>query len=260
MKIFKGLIHILAWICYVAIAVYAIICLPIIFGHKPLVVLSDSMEPNIKEGSIIYYKKVPKKQIKEGNIISFKVEDKIVSHRVYKVEDKGYTTKGDATSTIDPVVITYDKVLGKVDNIVVPYMGYYVKTINNNYYIVVIVVLILIVEFILSNVTKKGKDEETVEESSEEPSIEEQPEVEAPQVVSVEETPQVETAQLEAPQIIALEKEENTIEKPAEIVPGEVTEEKKYKTEVFDLDEINEAKEKLESSNKKEEDEEIEIL
>ena len=246
MKVFKGLIHILAWICYIAIAVYAIICLPIVFGHKPLVVLSDSMEPNIKEGSIIYYKKVPKKEIKEGNIISFKVEDKIVSHRVYKVDEKGYTTKGDATSTIDPVVITYDKVLGKVDNIVVPYMGYYVKTINNHYYIVVIVVVILILEFIVSNVSKKQKDEETedtTEESTEETPTEPEPTTEEPQV---EETPQ---------QVM----EEEPVEQPQPEVQETPVEEKKYKTEVFDLDEIKEANEKIESSDK-EADDEIEIL
>lgn len=234
MKVLKGIIHVLAWICYVAIAVYAIICIPLIFGHKPLVVLSDSMEPNIKEGSIIYYKKVPKKEIKEGNIISFKISDKIVSHRVYKVDDSGFTTKGDATSTIDPVVITYDQVLGKVDSIVLPYIGYYIKTVNNHYYIVIGVVIILILEFVTSNISRK-KDDDLVEETTDE-STEETPKEE----VTKEEPVEEETKVIET----TIEKEEP---------------EKEFKTEVFNLDEIKEVKDKEESSDK-EDDEEIEIL
>ena len=283
MKVFKGLIHILAWICYVAIAVYAIICIPIIFGHKPLVVLSNSMEPHIKEGSIIYFKKVPKKDIKEGNVISFKVSDKIVSHRVYKVEEKGFTTKGDATSTIDPVLVTYDQVLGKVDNIAVPYIGYYVKIINTHYYIVLIVVAILIVEFVLGNVSRKKEKlvgevetEEIVEQKpqkeEQEQSIESVQEDKTLNDVIEENTIKIDkndseqqkedkslseiiaqnTVQLDAiPQALpSIEQKEEATEKP-------IIEEKKFKTEVFDLDEIKEASK--ESSNI-EEDEEIEIL
>ena len=256
MKIFKGIIHVLAWICYVAIAVYAIICIPIIFGHKPLVVLSDSMEPNIKEGSIIYYRKVPKKDIKEGNIISFKVSDKIVSHRVYKVDEKGFTTKGDATSTIDPVVITYDKVLGKVDNIVIPYMGYYVKTINNNYYIVVIVVIILIMEFALSNFKRK-ENEEPVEEVTDETSGEPTPE---PELIATETPAQPAPVTPETPVVPETPIEPETPVVAEEPVMQPIVEENKYKTEVFDLEEIKEAQAKVETPVPKEEDEEIEIL
>ena len=262
MKVFKGLIHILAWISYVAIAVYAIICIPIIFGHKPLVVLSNSMEPHIKEGSIIYFKKVPKKDIKEGNVISFKVSDKIVSHRVYKVEEKGFTTKGDATSTIDPVLVTYDQVLGKVDNIAVPYIGYYVKIINTHYYIVLIVVAILIVEFVLGNVSRKKEklvgevetekivEQEPQKEESEKPIEKVQKEKTLNDVIE-ENTMKIEppVENKEAPSPAEEKKEDFAVE--------ETKEEKKFETEVFDLDEIKEASK--ESSNI-EEDEEIEIL
>ena len=293
MKVFKTIIHILAWLSYVAIAVYAIICIPIIFGHKPLVVLSNSMEPHIKEGSIIYFKKVPKKDIKEGNVISFKVSDKIVSHRVYKVEDKGFTTKGDATSTIDPVLVTYDQVLGKVDNIAVPYIGYYVKVINTHYYIVLIVVAILIVEFVLGNVSRKKEElageveteaivEQEPQQVQEEPTIEPEledktlndviehntikienaPVTEEPTIEPVQEdktlseiiaqnTVQIESIPQALPSIEPVKEEpqpEPTIEP--------MIEENKFKTEVFDLDDIKEASK--ESSNI--EDEEIEIL
>ena len=291
MKVFKAIIHILAWISYVAIAVYAIICIPIIFGHKPLVVLSDSMEPHIKEGSIIYFKKVPKKEIKEGNVISFKVSDKIFSHIVYKVEEKGFTTKGDATSTIDPVIITYDQVLGKVDSIAIPYIGYYVKLINTHYYIVIIVVAILIVEFVLGNISRKKEEliteseTETVVQQEDTPSQPETTEeVKIEQVqddktlndIIKENTIKIENAPQEEPSITQSTEEkslseiiaQNTVQ--IESIPQQrpslepeptptiepIIEEKKYKTEVFNLDEIKEASK--ESSNT--EEEEIEIL
>ena len=81
-------VHVLALLMYALISLYVVICLPIIFGYKPLVVLTGSMEPTLKEGGIVYYKKVNPTELKEGDIITFKIsEDTVVSHRIEKVND-----------------------------------------------------------------------------------------------------------------------------------------------------------------------------
>ncbi len=55
MKIFKTIVHSLSYVCYLFIIVYALVCLPYIFGYKPLVVLTGSMEPTFTISRVTYY-------------------------------------------------------------------------------------------------------------------------------------------------------------------------------------------------------------
>ena len=145
-------VHVLALLMYALISLYVVICLPIIFGYKPLVVLTGSMEPTLKEGGIVYYKKVNPTELKEGDIITFKIsEDTVVSHRIEKVNDNSFVTKGDANNSTDPNEVPFSNVIGKDTNFCIPIMGYYVRFINSNLYIVIPVIIILILEFLLSN-------------------------------------------------------------------------------------------------------------
>lgn len=163
MKIFKKIVHTLSWFCYLFIIVYALLCAPYIFGYKPLVVLTGSMEPTFKTGSIIYYKTVSKNEIKEGDIITFKSGDSLVSHRVNKIENYIYETKGDANNTVDANRIEFSDIVGKDTNINIPYVGYYVKYINDHMYILIIVAVVLVLDFILSNI--KINNEKSIEKN-----------------------------------------------------------------------------------------------
>lgn len=160
MNILKKIVHLLSSICYVLIIIYALVCIPYLFGYKPLVVLTGSMEPTFKVGSIIYYKHVNQNELKEGDIITFSMENYVVSHRINKIEDGLYETKGDANNTADAKRITYNDILGKDLNINIPYLGFYVKFFKDNMYILVIFALILLSDFILSNMSKKEKKNE----------------------------------------------------------------------------------------------------
>ena len=162
MNILKKIIHLLSSICYILIIIYALVCIPYVFGYKPLVVLTGSMEPTFKTGSIIYYKHVNQNELKEGDIITFKMGDYIVSHRINKIDNGLYETKGDANNTVDANKITYNDIVGKDLNINIPYLGYYVKFFKDNMYILVIIAIILVTEFILGNInkTKKVKENE----------------------------------------------------------------------------------------------------
>jgi len=152
MAILKKIVHILSYICYLAIILYVAVCIPSVFGYKPLVVLTGSMEPVFKPGSVIFYEKVEKSDIKQGDIITFKIDDgTYVSHRVNRIVDGLYETKGDRNNTPDGKLISYSDVLGKNTNFSIPYIGYYVSFVNNNLYLVMIVIIILVSEFLLSN-------------------------------------------------------------------------------------------------------------
>ena len=148
----KIFVKVLAYLSYIFIALYAVVEIPILFGHRPLIVLSGSMEPSYKVGSLLYYHEVPIESIKEDDIITFKLEDdKYVTHRVVSIEDGQIKTKGDANTSDDPWTITSKEFQGKVSNLKIPYIGYYINFVNTHLYLIWVVVIILLSEFLLSN-------------------------------------------------------------------------------------------------------------
>ena len=69
MIIIKKIFNILSNVCYIGISIYLLVSFPILLGYKPLVVLSGSMEPTYKVGSIIYYEEPG--EINKGDVIVF---------------------------------------------------------------------------------------------------------------------------------------------------------------------------------------------
>ena len=65
----KKVVHILSLIIYGLVSIYVVICIPMIFKYKPLVVLTGSMEPSFKVGSIVYYKRTNIKDLKVGECV-----------------------------------------------------------------------------------------------------------------------------------------------------------------------------------------------
>lgn len=156
MKVFKIFIHTLSNICYIFIGIYVLVCLPYLFKYKPLVVLTGSMEPTYKVGSIIYYKEVSVNEIKVGDPITFKYDDgTFISHRVHSITDGLYETKGDANNAVDARKIEFKNIVGKDADISIPYVGFYLKYINDHMHLLTIVGVILLLDFILSNIKKK---------------------------------------------------------------------------------------------------------
>lgn len=89
-----------------------------IFGFKPYIVLSGSMEPNLQIGDMIISKSVNEDQIKIGDIITFVDNNKnIITHRVVDILIKDgkklYQTKGDNNSSKDVGVISIENIKGK---------------------------------------------------------------------------------------------------------------------------------------------------
>lgn len=83
-----------------------------------LVVMSESMEPQIKKGSIVLTKKDTK--YSRGDIISYRTDNKnsFITHRISNIEKVGnkylLTTKGDNNDNDDPKPICKEDIGGKV--------------------------------------------------------------------------------------------------------------------------------------------------
>ena len=128
MKIVKNIINVLTTLIIVVGVVFIGLYL---CGITPYVVLSGSMEPTIKTGSLCFINKhVKYENIKEKDIIAFKMEGTLVTHRVYSVTDEGFETKGDNNDDKDGSLVTKDNFVGK--NIFwIPKVGYGVKLVQS---------------------------------------------------------------------------------------------------------------------------------
>jgi signal peptidase len=78
---------------------------PSFFGWKPFIVLSGSMEKEILTGDMVIVKEVDTSTLKEGDIIAFKSDDIVITHRILRIENVDgevrYITKGDNNNTED---------------------------------------------------------------------------------------------------------------------------------------------------------------
>ena len=93
---------------------------PDFFGYKTYVIVSGSMEPNLKIGDIVVVKKVNENELNVGDIISFRQGQNVVTHRIsqikYEYGERVYITKGDNNNTEDNGSIDYSYIEGKVIN------------------------------------------------------------------------------------------------------------------------------------------------
>ena len=91
------------------------------FKHQLIAVASNSMNPEFYRGDAVLMKKLEDreiKQLKEGNIIVFAKKNKVVIHRILKIEESEdgniyYKTKGDNNNGPDSGVIDKKKIIGK---------------------------------------------------------------------------------------------------------------------------------------------------
>jgi signal peptidase len=138
-----------------------------IFGSKPVVVLSGSMRPTFEVGTIIYYKPVEQSAIVPEDIVTYNIEDTLVTHRVKRIVNGEFITQGDANNTEDGRPVPYSNIQGKVSGLAIPILGFGVQFINEHIWVFAIIVAILVAEFLLSNiksdkisVSEKGRDHE----------------------------------------------------------------------------------------------------
>lgn len=115
---------VLEWLLTIAVVSMAVYCVWgavssdkgdfYVFGYKPVVVLTGSMEPFMRTNSVAVVKET--KDIEKNDVIMFAVDDEtMVCHRVVGIDKEGnITTKGDSNETADFSKISLEDVKGKV--------------------------------------------------------------------------------------------------------------------------------------------------
>ena len=134
---------------------------PRIIGIHPFIVLSGSMEDEIKTGSVAYADtKAKVEDVKVGEVIVFNVDKAQVTHRVIAINDNNtFTTKGDANETEDLAPVKFEDFGGKTI-FSIPYLGYAIQSVQSRtgIFAVLVIVGINVIYLIFSSDDKKEKD------------------------------------------------------------------------------------------------------
>lgn len=146
---------------------------PNFLGYSPMIVLTGSMEPTIKENDLIVIKTVDPAELKEQDIITFfdpaSKNNSVVTHRIVRInraEDGSltFTTKGDFNDAEDIDAVPADNLIGTY-KFRLPGLGWVAMQMSTPLGLVVCVAvpLILLVAYALIRRRKyeRSKDQDT---------------------------------------------------------------------------------------------------
>ena len=139
MKTIAKIWNVITGLLVTAVIILALLLAGVRFvGFQVFTVLSGSMEPAYHTGSLIYVKDVDYRDLGEGDVITFMLnEDTVATHRIVGVvPDENdpsvirYRTKGDANDAEDGALVHYKNVIGS-PVFTIPYLGYVANYIQN---------------------------------------------------------------------------------------------------------------------------------
>lgn len=120
---------------------------PQVFGYQIKTVLSGSMEPGIKTGSVIIVKPGgDMTRFKKDDVITFmEEEERLVTHRIVEVMKSGdqvmYRTKGDNNEEADMNPVLSSNVVAEYTGMTIPYVGYAAEFASSKSGIVALVII-----------------------------------------------------------------------------------------------------------------------
>lgn len=166
MTTFKKIWNIVSTVLVVLIVLCAVFLMGSrLMGYECYNVISPSMEPEYMVGDLIYVKDVDPTTIKEGDVITFIVNEDLVvgTHRVVRVdlENKRFYTKGDANDIEDQAPVHFNNVIG-VPQFSIPKLGYVSDFVQNppGMYITIGIGILLILAVFLPDMLNNKKQAE----------------------------------------------------------------------------------------------------
>ena len=85
--------------------------LPKLFGMAQIIVVSGSMEPAVQVGDLLVIRE--QDRYEDGDIITYRSEQSLITHRIISVKENSIITQGDANNVAD-APITPSQVEGKM--------------------------------------------------------------------------------------------------------------------------------------------------
>ncbi|MGL5243982.1 MAG: signal peptidase I [Sarcina sp.] len=110
-------------------------------GFRTYTILTGSMSPKIEPGDLVVVKHENAQNLEIGDIITFKYDNKVVTHRITEKKDSGFITKGDNNNVEDSEVIKSNHVIGKVVT-VIPKLGYLFSFTSHPLFLPIVLLII----------------------------------------------------------------------------------------------------------------------
>ena len=115
------------------------------------------MEPDLKTGGVIFTD-VSRRDPEPGDIITYRIGDTDVTHRVVRKEKENYITKGDANDKEDMIPVKRSQITGTVIG-TIPVLGYLAVFLRQKT-IFTILAIMMIQETIFGLIRWKGERRE----------------------------------------------------------------------------------------------------
>lgn len=163
----------IALVILCALALIAVLGIPLVMNNALYAVQTASMEPTYPVGSVVIVQPTSAEEIAVGDVVTYNASgfDTKVTHRVIRVdaENRLFYTKGDNNANEDFYPVPFESVEGRVTRMI-PYLGHVVANIRTPGGILVLlwVVLIVVVLLLLPDLLDKRKKikEEAAEEAA----------------------------------------------------------------------------------------------
>lgn len=163
--------------CILVAGLFLLVAVVTVCGAKGYSVASDSMNPQLHKGDVVFVKETPFEELKEGDIVTveFKIKDGTTyTHRIVSIDydKKEIFTAGDKTGVIDTESATADQIKGRVW-FWIPLLGYLSLLLTNTNYVAVIAIFVLVIMVVgvivskfYKNKTRGDKNEHSEEKNS----------------------------------------------------------------------------------------------
>ena len=117
------------------------------FDYTAVVIVSESMEPEINVGDVIIIKNGLQNDIKENDIITFEKDNEYITHRVVEIDEQNneklYITKGDNNKVNDVEKIHFSEIRG-VKIAQIPYIGLLILKVSKQKGILIILTILIL--------------------------------------------------------------------------------------------------------------------
>lgn len=132
-----------------------------VFGYRAYIITTDSMKPNISYGDIVIIKEVEEEKLKMDDVITFRKDNKLITHRITGIEtdedsNRKYITKGDNNNVEDADKVSYEEIEGK-KVLKIPTFGKAVMLLQDEVYIILIIIVLLLIYLNVQKTEEKDR-------------------------------------------------------------------------------------------------------
>jgi len=121
-----------------------------LLGYRAVVLGGGSMEPDLRNGSLVISQRADPKTLAEDDVITFRHpgSSTTITHRIISAREEAgqrwFTTKGDANAMADPDEISFSEGTAYKNIFAVPYAGYVLAIVSSRAAIALLVALPLL--------------------------------------------------------------------------------------------------------------------